>query len=450
MKSTMSIKRISVILVTLVFVLSFAACGQQNNANQETTAIESSTAGTSTNAASTAGEKPIKLVWAGWSGEEDASKPVIQGMVKSWNDENPNATVEWIGWPWGETLKQLTIRLQGGEQIDVAQIDLGWLKTIGDMDVLNDFTTLIDPSWIDSNIEASLLKNGQFGGKQVTLPWTLASVGMVYNPDILAKAGVAEVPQTIAQFEEALEKIRNYDKSIIPFGFCTKDSTMTGDFVPWLWSFGGSFFGADGSITINNEQGIKTVTWLKGLFDKGYIKMDIARADSRQLYAQNKIGFYCDAISAKGTLQSNGVAAGDLDKYIKPMLRPVLNSGDTPQSTMWGHLTGIFKSSQNPQKAAEFVQHMLSEEQSINYFKTVGMLPVLKSAIQNAAVQNDPWSKEWAQITNLGRTQENYFYAEKAALDTAVFEELQAALLGSKTPKQAVDDIANRYKTTIK
>ena len=59
-----------------------------------------------------------ELVWSGWSGEEAATKPMIEKMLATWNAEHPDAQIAWVGWPWGNTLEQLIIRSQGGEAPD--------------------------------------------------------------------------------------------------------------------------------------------------------------------------------------------------------------------------------------------------------------------------------------------------------------------------------------------
>jgi multiple sugar transport system substrate-binding protein len=77
-------------------------------------------------------------------------------------------------------------------------------------------------------------------------PWTTASIGMVYNPTLLASVGYKEPPKTLAQFEDCLAKLRAKDKDLIPYALSTKDATATADYQPWLWTFGGSIFDASG------------------------------------------------------------------------------------------------------------------------------------------------------------------------------------------------------------
>jgi ABC-type glycerol-3-phosphate transport system substrate-binding protein len=392
----------------------------------------------------TAFAAPAGLVWCGWAAEEAATKPLVQTMMNDWNDANPGSKVSWVGWPWAQTLQQLVIRLQGSENIDIAQVDTSMFPTLVSMDAVVDLGTLLDKGWLDANFTKASLGFGTTKGRLLGMPWTTASIGMVYNPTLLASVGYKEPPSTVAEFEDCLAKLRAKDKDLIPYALSTKDATATADFGPWLWTFGGSVFDDKGQIVVDSKAGVDTLAWYKKLADNGYIKANMSRFDARQLFAQGKVGFYDDAIMARGIAQSNGVKPEALDATIRPMLRPVVKAGIAPSSAMWGHLLVIFKKSANQAKAAEFLKHVISERESIMYFETSGMLPVMKSALANPKVTSNIWAKSWSAITSTGRNNEFMLYANNAELTNIVSEEVQAVIIGKKTPEKAAADMKSR------
>ena len=94
-------------------VLALAACGAAPA--QETQAPE--TAAPAANAETTAAAaEPANIVWAGWSGEEEASKEIFGRMMDTYREQTGN-DVTWVGWTWADTAQQLLIRSQGGEQL---------------------------------------------------------------------------------------------------------------------------------------------------------------------------------------------------------------------------------------------------------------------------------------------------------------------------------------------
>jgi multiple sugar transport system substrate-binding protein len=386
------------------------------------------------------------IVWAGWSGEEEGSRDIFTWMRTSWEQANAGKTVTWVGWPWAETATQLVIRNQGNEKLDIAQVDIGIFATIAATGTLADWNGLAGAGWVKENFEAASLGVGDIGGKQLGLPWSIASIGMIYNPEILAQAGFTEPPRTIAEFERCLEAVSKLPGDIIPYGVATKDATAANDFMPWLWTFGGRTYDAAGNITVNNPQGVRALAWYKSLMDKNYIRTNMSRFDSRQLFAQGRMAFYDDAILAKGILIGNGIPEARLSQLARPMVRPVLNTGDTPRSMMWGHMLVVFDKSPAKDDAVAFAKHLVGQTVSMRYFSQNGMPPVLKSVLASPEVQGDPWVSNWNRITATGELGEFDLSPQKGQLTTIIAEELQACLTGDKTPQRTADDAAARLK----
>jgi multiple sugar transport system substrate-binding protein len=317
------------------------------------------------------------------------------------------------------------------------------------MGILADMNDLMGKDYLQQNYDEAALKVGQVDGKQFGMPWSIASIGMVYNPSLLAKVGYKDPPKTIAEFEDCMKKLKAADKDIIPYGVATKEATMATDFQPWLWTFGGKLLDDSGKVAVKSDAAVKAMDWYKSLKDKGYLQMNVTRADARQLFAQGKIAFYDDAIASRGVAKSNGIAEADLGNRIKPMERPVLKDGDTPQSAMWGHLLVVFKKSQHQQQAADFIKHVVSKEESLKYLKSNDMLPVLKTALASDEVKNNEWDSTWAAITKNGKTLEFAKKSNGTELNNIIVEELQGVLLGQKASAAAVDSLDQRLNSSL-
>ncbi len=438
----MRAKRILAFCMACGIAVASSGCGSSGAASGT-----GSTAASSSTSASSKALEPADLVWAGWSGEEKSTKDIINEMISSYNSKG-GSQVSWVGWPWANTQQQLIIRNQGSEALDVAQVDIGMFGALSEMGVLADMNDLMGKDYLEKNYDEAALKVGQVDGKQLAMPWSIASINMVYNPTLLKSVGYNEPPKTIAEFEDCMKKLKEKDKNLIPYGVATKDATMATDFQPWLWTFGGSVL-KDGQPSLSSDAGQKVTEWYKSLLDKGYIQMNITRADARQLFAQGKIAFYDDAISAKGVAISNGIDKSDLNNKIKPMARPVLKDGDTPQASMWGHLLVVFKKSQHQEQATDFIKHVVSYDQSIKYFSSNGMLPVLKDALAGDAVKGDPWANTWVQLTKSGKTLEFATMSNSGELNNVLVEELQGILLGEKKIPDALKSADDRLASSL-
>lgn len=387
----------------------------------------------------------VNIVWAGWSGEEEASKDIFQRMIDTYEQQSGN-TVTWVGWTWADTAQQLLIRTQGGEQLDLAQVDIGIFNTVAQAGVLADWNEILGEDYMKETFEQSALDVGNIDGQQLGMPWSMASISMVYNPEILSAAGWDEVPVTIAEFEQCLADIKASNPDVVPYAVSTKDATCAGDFMPWLWTFGGAIFNEDGSVAINSDAAVACVEWYQSPMEKGYIAMDTGRGEARQLFAQGKVAFYDDAVLAKGQAVSNGVDPDEVVNVCSAMNRPVLNEGDQPQSTMWGHMLVVFKDSEYKEQAAELAQTLVSDEVAMDYFTNNGMPPVTKSAAALDEVKNDAYLNGFLESTSTARLEETARMANANEVKTIITEELQYALLGQKTAEQAVSDMAARLE----
>ena len=387
----------------------------------------------------------VNIVWAGWSGEEEASKDIFQRMMDTY-EQNSGNTVTWVGWTWADTAQQLLIRTQGGEQLDLAQVDIGIFNTVAQAGVLADWNEILGEDYMKETFEQSALDVGNIDGQQLGMPWSMASISMVYNPEILAAAGWDEVPVTIAEFEQCLADIKASNPDVVPYAVSTKDATCAGDFMPWLWTFGGAIFNEDGSVAINSDAAVACVEWYQSLMEKGYIAMDTGRGEARQLFAQGQVAFYDDAVLAKGQAVSNGVDPDEVVNVCSAMNRPVLNEGDQPQSTMWGHMLVVFKDSEYKEQAAELAKTLVSDEVAMDYFTNNGMPPVTKSAASLDEVKNDAYLNGFLESTSTARLEETARMANANEVKTIITEELQYALLGQKTAEQAVSDMAARLE----
>ncbi len=388
-------------------------------------------------------EEKANIVWAGWSGEEEASKPIFERMMETYREQTGN-DVTWVGFTWADAAQQLLIRCQGGEQLDISQADISIFNTLAQANVLADWNDIVGEDYMKDTFEESYLEVGNIDGKQYGMPWTMAAITMVYNPEILTAAGWDEPPTTIDEFEQCMADIKEYDPEIIPYALSTKDVTCGADFVPWAWTFGGGIWDEDGNVIINNEAGVKALDWYKDMLDKGYVTMDVGRSEARQMFAQGKVAFYDDAVVAKSQVISNGVAPDDVVNVCSAMLRPVENEGDAPQAVQWGGMLVVYEKSEYKEQAAELAKILNSDEVALDYFINGGMPPVTKSAASSDTVKNDPYINTFIESTATARLEETARMTNASEIKNILTEEIQFALLGQKTSQEALDDAAAR------
>lgn len=393
-------------------------------------------------------QAPTALTYVGWSQDEAASRPVLTEAFDRFRTANPTIRLDTIGFPWAQMQQNLVLRIRSGQPLDVAQLAERWLPQ---------FARVLQPADIrevmpdaERQIDAGLLRIGQVGGRQLGLPWTAASIGMVGSRKVLADAGVAEMPRTVDAFADALRRIRRAQPETVPYAFATKNNlTMSPDFQVWLWTFGGRLFDAEDKVAVDSDAARAALTFLADLSREGLIARDVDRPDSRRLFGQNRTAFYHDAPLARGFARDNSGQGSAFDAQVAAVATPVLRNGDPTRSLMWGHLLTL----PNPRNAriaadaagVKLLRHLaLDDETQLRYFRAVGLFPVTRSAI--ATLASDSYVVEWTRNAGTAEMDEPSTWPNAADLTNIVGEEVQAALLQTKPPAQAIADMANRLR----
>lgn len=394
------------------------------------------------------------VTFVGWSQDEAASRPVITEMLDAYRSANQGVRLEVIGFPWAQMQQNLILRMRSNQPLDVAQLAERWLPTFAALGNLTDMDALLGKAALEEKIDSGLLRIGQSGGKQLGVPWTAGSIGMVANRKVLADAGVREIPTTLDAFVAALRAVKRSNPESVPYALCTKNNlSMSPDFQVWLWTFGGRLFDDAGAVTVNSEAGTRAMSFLVDLMKENLAARDIDRPDARRLFAQNRTALYADAPIARGFARDNSGQGRAFDQHVAAAPYPIVRSGANPLSVQWGHLLVMpVVAGRRPAAdgdAARLVQHLaFNDEMQIKYFEAVGLFPVTKTAL--ARVREDAYVTQWAQYARSAEPDEPSKWPNAADLTTIVGEEVQAALLQQKPPAQAVADMARRLEPRMR
>ncbi len=389
------------------------------------------------------------LTYVGWSHDEAASRPVLTEAFDRFRTANPALRLDVVGFPWAQMQQNLVLRQRSNQPQDVVQLSERWLSQFARVLQPADMAQVMGEE-LTRAIDPGLLRIGQVGGRQLSVPWTAASIGMVANRKVLGDAGIAEMPRTVDAFMDALRRIKRTNAEIVPFAFSTKNNlTMSPEFQVWLWTFGGKLFDADDRVAVDSDASRQALSFLVDLSREGLIARDIDRPDARRLFGQHRTAFYQDAPLARGFARDNSGQGAAFDQHVAAVATPVLRAGDPTKSLMWGHVLAM-PNTRNARIGADapgvrLIRHLaLDDETQLRYFRAVGLFPVTRSAL--ATLAGDSYVTEWARNAGTAEMDEPSTWSNAADITNIVGEEVQAALLLTKPPAQAIADMANRLR----
>ncbi len=331
-------------------------------------------------------DQKVTLTFAGWIGMEDATKALLQTMIDGYEAEHPNVTIDYVGYPWADQYNQLVLAVAGGTAPDVAQIDINFpgLFELGAFEPLSSYFSQAE---IDALIP-SARAGGTYKDQLVAWPWRTGTIQLIYNPKLLAQAGLpARAPATLDELRDWAVKVDALGPDIYGLGMTVNRSPWTAYFyLPIQWSFGGDVFNADGNVIVNNEAGVKALTYFGDLVKQGAIPVGSDVFDFRALFAQSKLGFYLDA-PLRGTLEQMSGQGAAFDDQIGVTTMPVGPSGK-PESSVWGHWLAVFRTSQHKAEAVDFIKYLTTNADIVHEYGLQGAIPASTTELADPMFQD--------------------------------------------------------------
>jgi raffinose/stachyose/melibiose transport system substrate-binding protein len=150
--------------------------------------------------------EPVTIEW--WHIQNnDPGLSLWQTMADEFTAEHPNVTID-ITVLENDTFKpKLTTEVQGGNVPDLFQSwgGGGMLEQV-DAGLLKDITADV-ADWADT-MNPGAMGMYQIDGKQYGIPFDLGMVGLWYNKDLFAQAGITAPPATWDEFLAAIDKLK--------------------------------------------------------------------------------------------------------------------------------------------------------------------------------------------------------------------------------------------------
>ena len=146
--------------------------------------------------------EPVTLRVSAWKGggTEIANVPELHDKFEA---ENPDIKIQFEFNGRGDHETVNNTQLAAGEAADVIMVDEGLMHRWASEGLLED---LSGESWV-GNILPEVARFTQVDGKTYQFPQELVPIGLFTNNDLLAQAGINELPQTWDEFVASLETL---------------------------------------------------------------------------------------------------------------------------------------------------------------------------------------------------------------------------------------------------
>lgn len=418
---------LSLFLMILAVTTILAGCGAGDTAdNASPSAPPAGTAAAAAPATAKAGGSPVKLSFIHWRGEDVKT---LDAIIKDFQQENPNITVEMQTFPSGDYQSNAQAKLVDGSAGDVFTSFPGaQFEAIAKAGL---FADLGKEAFV-SNFTPSLIEAGKKNGAQLAVPYQLVYNIPIYNVELFEKHGITP-PADWEGFLAAAEKLKN--AGITPVAFAGA-GVGPGQFMnPMVMNNAPDpeiFTKLEaGTAKLTEEWWVKTLSQFKELNDKGYFQKDSAGTKdegANALFIQGKA-----AILASGSYQMAP------NKQQNPALKqkllaPITVSKD--KAVFEGIHTTTFmlavnSKSKHPEEAKKFIEYLSRKEVAGKYANETGQNVTVKDVAYTS--EELKTIAEWASKKTRFQPR---FTITNGEIQKAVLASIQAVLT-NKTPEQA-------------
>jgi len=329
-------------------------------------------------ATSGAGSSPDELSFLVWGGT--AEEEGFRGAIRRYEEKNPGAKIDLLVAPYDNYVKLNTL-LAAGLAPDLVRVQYQMLGRYSAAEALVDLSEYLEPGYGDAFTPALWQAVGH-EGRPYALPHHTDTFAVFYNKDIFGNLGV-EVPQSLAEswtweeFIRVSRRLKESGEADYPFAMAWQNLPSAYRWMWFLFQHGGQLLNDDlTGPRIDNPAGIETIAWHKMWFDDDLVPPSTSIKSSQQIE----------------TLFANGNTAMMLNgNWMIPFLEESMSAGwdvtymirdVTMASDMGGNAVAVTRDSKNPELAADFLKHLVSEEEMERFCVGAQFIPVRKSLVE--------------------------------------------------------------------
>jgi len=399
-------KRWSVVPLTACLLVALTACGSGDSGASD---------GGKASGEVTVRVYPLK--------SEEDDKAFWATQVDAFKKVNPDITVKIDVQPWKDREASLVTQITGGNAPDVVYMIPDELRAFQGKGALEPIPDSVSrDGYRPAALDAVTVDSTLYGA-----PMLMGVIPGTCDKKVLAEAGVTTPPATWDDLMELGPKLKAKGLYVTQVD-ATNAAAINTTFYPWVWQAGGDVFDDSGKLTLDTAPAREALTFLTDLVAKGYAPKSEATTAvpiDQSTIAKRQVA--C-VFQTQPTLLAD--QWGD-DRLVIP---PLKNKEQKTYGAL-GSLT-ILKGAKNKAAAAEWIKFVTTPEVMAKVDELGGFFaPKEKTPLKYPPNTVDSESAKYLDMTYIGSS------APKAReIQAVIAPEIQAAVLGQKTPSQALKD----------
>ena len=376
-----------------------------------------------------------------WSLDKDIQP--APNLIKEFNAQNNGIKIEYRLIQFDDVVTEAMRAYATGQAPDIIAVDNPEHALFSSRGAFLDISEMIKNSKAikPENYFPGPLKSVEWDGKYFGVPKATNTIALYYNKDMFKAKGLDpnKPPQTWDELVEDARKLTDPAKNVYGLAFSAKASEEgTFQFLPWAQMGGGGYE------HINADGAVKALETWKTIIDEKLASPDSLTRGQWDSTGTFNSGNAAMAISGPWELDRMTLEA-KFDWGVA--LLPVPKEGAERSSAMGDFNWAIFASTKHPAEAFKALEYFVSQDDKL--FKNFGQLPARSdiSIPETGQPLKDAALKVFLEQLKYAKPRGPHPQWPK--ISKAIQDAIQAALTGQMSPKDALDQAAEKIKAVL-
>ena len=366
-----------------------------------------------------------------WSIDGNDRVGIADTFSKEFDEANDDIVVEYRAVPFDDLVNETLRAFATGNAPDIVSFDNPDFALFSSRGAMLDITDRIAASDVikAENYFEGPMNSVTWDGKYFGIPKYTDTIGVFYNKDLFAKAGITEPPKTWAEFTEYAEKLTDPANNVYGATFSARAGEEgTFQFLPIIQMAGGGYD------NVNTDGAAEVLDLWKKMVDNGWASKDVL-----------SLGQW----DSTGTFNSGNAAMAisgpwEVDRMVEDAkfdwgvaLLPTITEGGERSSALGGFDWGIMSTTKHPDEAFRALEYFAAQDHRI--FAEFGNIPARSDiplpetgvALKDAALKVFQEQLQYAQPRGP--------HPDWQKISKAIYDAMQAALTGQMSSKDALD-----------
>jgi putative chitobiose transport system substrate-binding protein len=353
---------------------------------------------------------------------------------------NPGIKVHWVDVPWGAMQGKIQAAMGAKTAPDVVNLNPDFAIQLAAKNAWLELGPVLTKGENKDYIP-SIWQAGTLEGKAFSFPWYLTTNVTIYNQDLLTKAGVAKPPTTYQELAQAAKQIKEKTGKYAFFTtFVPEDSN---DVLESLVQMGVQLIDKQGKAGFNTPAGKAAFQYWVDLYKQGLLPKEALTQGHQQgiqLYQAGETAMLSAGAPFIDTIAKNAPQIAKVSA-VAPQI-----SGQTGKKGVAVMNLVIPRSTKMSEAAVKFALFVTNASNQVAFAQASDTLPSNIKAVADYKTQlgnsNDKSALAQGKLISAEQLSQSEILIPPLknlnVLKKAIYENLQAAMLGEKTVDQAV------------